>query len=227
MGNGERLQRAFYARDTLTVARHLLGQRLVRILDGSTGLTAGGSTEFAAGGQRLSGRIVEVEAYIGQGDQACHAARGLTPRTKVMFGPPGRAYVYFIYGMYHCLNVVTEREGFPAAVLIRALEPLEGLPLMRRHRPGHLDQELTNGPGKFCQALGITREMNGIDMARSEVLFIEKETPVPDEAVQTTPRINVRGDERALTVRWRFVIRGSPFCSRRSVSGKEEEAEHP
>ena len=231
MANRERLQRAFYARDTLTVARHLLGQRLVRILDSSTGLTADGSTELAAGGQRLSGRIVEVEAYIGQGDQACHAARGLTPRTKVMFGPPGFAYVYFIYGMYHCLNVVTEREGFPAAVLIRALEPLEGLPLMRHLRQNRPDGELTNGPGKLCQALGITREMNGIDMVRSDVLFIEKETeketPVPDEAVQTTPRIGVRGDERALTVPWRFVIRGSPFCSRRQVSGRAEEAEHP
>ena len=216
MANRERLQRAFYARDTLTVARHLLGQRLVRIVNG----------------QRLSGRIVEVEAYIGQGDQACHAARGLTPRTKVMFGPPGFAYVYFIYGMHHCLNVVTEREGFPAAVLIRALEPLEGLPLMRHLRQNRPDDKLTNGPGKLCQALGITREMNSIDMVRSDVLFIEKEaeketekeTPVPDEAVQTTPRINVRGDERALTVPWRFLIKESPFCSRRSVTGK---AEHP
>ena len=227
MANRERLQRAFYARDTLTVARHLLGQRLVRILDGSTGLAAGGSTELAAGGQRLSGRIVEVEAYIGQGDQACHAARGLTPRTKVMFGPPGFAYVYFIYGMYHCLNVVTEPEGFPAAVLIRALEPLEGLPLMRHLRQNRPDDKLTNGPGKLCQALSITREMNGADLVSNEVLYIEKETPVPDEAVQTTPRINVRGDERALTVPWRFVIRGSPFCSRRQVSGRAEEAEHP
>jgi len=216
VANRERLQRAFYARDTLTVARHLLGQRLVRIVNG----------------QRLSGRIVEVEAYIGQGDQACHAARGLTPRTKVMFGPPGFAYVYFIYGMHHCLNVVTEREGFPAAVLIRALEPLEGLPLMRHLRQNRPDDKLTNGPGKLCQALGITREMNSIDMVRSDVLFIEKEaeketekeTPVPDEAVQTTPRINVRGDERALTVPWRFLIKESPFCSRRSVTGK---AEHP
>ena len=211
MANRERLQRAFYARDTLTVARHLLGQRLVRILDG----------------QRFSGRIVEVEAYIGQGDQACHAARGLTPRTKVMFGPPGFAYVYFIYGMYHCLNVVTEREGFPAAVLIRALEPLEGLPLMRHLRQNRPDDKLTNGPGKLCQALGITREMNGADLVSNEVLFIEKETPVSDEAVQTTPRINVRGDERALTVPWRFLIKESPFCSRRSVSGKAEEAEQP
>jgi len=197
MENKARLKREFYARDTLTVARQLLGQRLVRILDG----------------QRLSGRIVEVEAYIGQADQACHAARGLTPRTAVMFGPPGHAYIYFIYGMHHCLNVVTEQEGFPAAVLIRALEPLEGLPIMRRHRPCRPDHELANGPGKLCQALGITRALNGVDLVTSDVLFIEEDAPVPDEEVQTTPRIGVRGDERALTVPWRFLLRDCPFCS--------------
>ena len=199
MVNRTRLPRQFYARPTLTVARQLLGQRLVRILHG----------------QRLTGRIVEVEAYIGQQDQACHAARGRTPRTAVMFGPPGTAYVYFIYGMHHCLNVVTEQEGFPAAVLIRALEPLEGLPLMRRQRPGRPDRELTNGPGKLCQALSIGREMNGVDLVSSAVLFIEEDAPVPDEAVQTTPRVNVRGDKQALTAPWRFLIGDNPLRSRR------------
>ncbi len=199
MVNRTRLPRQFYARPTLTVARQLLGQRLVRILHG----------------QRLTGRIVEVEAYIGQQDQACHAARGRTPRTAVMFGPPGTAYVYFIYGMHHCLNVVTEQEGFPAAVLIRALEPLEGLPLMRRQRPGRPDHELTNGPGKLCQALSIGREMNGVDLVSSAVLFIEEDAPVPDEAVQTTPRVNVRGDKQALTAPWRFLIGDNPLRSRR------------
>ena len=199
MVNRTRLPRQFYARPTLTVARQLLGQRLVRILHG----------------QRLTGRIVEVEAYIGQQDRACHAARGRTPRTAVMFGPPGTAYVYFIYGMHHCLNVVTEQEGFPAAVLIRALEPLEGLPLMRRQRPGRPDHELTNGPGKLCQALSIGREMNGVDLVSSAVLFIEEDAPVPDEAVQTTPRVNVRGDKQALTAPWRFLIGDNPLRSRR------------
>ena len=198
MGNRTRLKRGFYARETLIVARQLLGQRLVRILNG----------------QRLSGCIVEVEAYIGQGDQACHAARGLTPRTAVMFGPPGQAYVYLIYGLHHCLNVVTEREGFPAAVLIRALEPLEGLSVMRSHRAGRLDHELTNGPGKLCQAMGITRKMNSADLVSGDVLFIEEGAPVPDATVQTTPRIGVRGDEQALTAPWRFFIRDSPFRSR-------------
>ena len=112
------LERAFYARDTLTVARDLLGRRLVRLRDG----------------ERLSGTIVEVEAYIGEGDSACHASRGPTRRNASMYGPPGHAYVYMIYGMYHCLNLVTERDGFAAAVLIRALEPIEGLETMQKLR---------------------------------------------------------------------------------------------
>lgn len=187
---GDRLPHQFYARDTLTVARELLGRRLVRICDG----------------QRLSGRIVETEAYIGQSDLACHASRGLTPRTAVMFGPPGHAYVYFIYGMHHCLNVVTEPEGFAAAVLIRALEPLEGLGVMRTLRGGRPEQQLTDGPGKLCQALQITRALNGMDLVTGDVLFIEADSSVPDDAVRTTPRVNVRGDERALSVPWRFCL---------------------
>jgi len=186
----ERLAHEFYARDTLTVARELLGQRLVRVL----------------GGERLSGRIVETEAYIGENDLACHASRGLTPRTAIMFGPPGRAYVYFIYGMHYCLNVVTEREGFAAAVLIRALEPLEGLPSMRARRGDRPDHEVADGPGKLCQALQITRELNGVDLVTSDVLLIEAGSAIPDAGVLTTPRVNVRGDERALTVPWRFCL---------------------
>ena len=192
-----RLERGFYARDTVSVARELLGQQLVRILDG----------------QRLSGRIVETEAYV-QGDEACHATRGKTNRTEVMFGPPGHAYVYFIYGMHHCLNAVTEREGFAGAVLIRALEPLEGLQTMHARRNGRPERQLTNGPGKLCQALAVGREMNGVDLVRSEVVFIEADARVDDKVVLTTPRINVRGDELALTFPWRFVIGDSPFRSR-------------
>jgi DNA-3-methyladenine glycosylase len=130
-----RLGREFYARDTLTVARELLGQRLVRVMED---------------GQRLAGIIVETEAYIGEEDQACHASHGRTPRNAVMYGPAGFAYIYFIYGMYYCLNVVTEQEGFPAAVLIRAIEPTEGIPRMQAYRQGRPLHELTNGPGKLC-----------------------------------------------------------------------------
>lgn len=194
-----RLPREFYDRDTLLVARELLGQRLVRLLNG----------------ERLVGRIVEVEAYIGETDQACHASCGRTARNAVMYGPPGHAYVYFIYGMHHCLNVVTEGEGFPAAVLIRALEPLAGVAAMRRLRQGRPDRELTNGPAKLCQALNIDRTFNGIDLCAPGPLFIEAGTPVNEAEVGTGPRVGVRGDEQALTAPWRFFVRSNPFVSRR------------
>ncbi|RLC98955.1 MAG: DNA-3-methyladenine glycosylase [Chloroflexi bacterium] len=195
MGN---LTRDFFARDTLTVARELLGQRLVRVLDGV----------------RLSGRIVEVEAYVGEDDQASHARPGRTRRNAPMFGPPGHAYVYFIYGMHHCLNAVTEREGYPAAVLIRALEPLEGFEEMRALRSGRPDVQLTSGPARLCQALAIDRQFDGADMCASDAsLFIERGGAVPDDDVVTGPRIGVRGDEAALTAPWRFYIRDSRYVS--------------
>ena len=193
-----RLERDFYRRSTLTVARELLGKRLVRVVNE----------------QRLSGLIVEVEAYIGEDDAACHAARGRTPRNEVMYSPPGHAYVYFIYGMHHCLNVVTEKEGFPAAVLIRALEPLEGLEIMRHHRPGKPDRELTNGPAKLCQALAIGRDFNGVDLCTDEVLFIEEGRVVAQEEIGASPRIGVKADELARSVPWRFYLQGDDFVSR-------------
>lgn len=193
-----RLGREFYQQPTLHTARNLLGKRLVRVLDG----------------QRLSGLIVEAEAYIGEDDRACHASRGRTPRTEVMYGPAGRAYVYFIYGMHHCFNVVTEEEGFPAAVLIRALEPLEGLQWMRRHRPGRPDDQLTNGPGKLCTALAIDRALNGVDLCSSQVFFIEGGRTVADGQIATSPRIGIRSDEVARSRPWRFYIRGNRCVSR-------------
>ena len=186
-----RLAREFLAHDTLAVARELLGQRLVRVI----------------GDRRLSGRIAEVEAYIGEEDAACHASAGRTKRTEVMYGPPGYAYVYFIYGMHHCLNVVTEGEGFPAAVLIRAIEPEEGLEIMRANRPGRSDTELTNGPAKLCQALCIDRRLNGVDMCTSNELFLEKSGSGSQTDVEATPRVGVRGDEVALNALWRFIVR--------------------
>ena len=194
----DRLRRDFYRRSTLTVTRELLGKRLVRILDG----------------QRLSGLIVEVEAYIGEDDAACHAACGRTPRNEAMYGSPGHAYVYFIYGMHHCLNVVTEETGFPAAVLIRALEPLEGLDIMRRYRSGRPDRELTNGPAKLCQALAIDRGFNRVDLCTGEVLFIEEGRMVAQEEVGTSPRIGIKADELAMSVPCRFYLQGNAFVSR-------------
>jgi DNA-3-methyladenine glycosylase len=157
-------------------------------------------------GQRLSGRIVEVEAYVGEEDAACHASVGRTPRTEVMYGPPGHAYVYFIYGMHHCLNVVTHREGFPAAVLIRGIEPEEGLKLMRANRPGRSDAELTNGPAKLCQAFRIDRQLNRVDLCTSGELFLEGAAPVAEVNVVATPRVGVRGDEAALNAPWRLCV---------------------
>jgi len=194
---GGRLPRAFYARATVEVARALLGQRLVRVVEG----------------ERLAGRIVEVEAYVGRDDLASHAARGRTARNAVMYGPPGYAYVYFIYGMHYCLNVVTEAEGFPAAVLIRALEPLEGLTQMQARR-GRPDTGLTNGPGRLCQALAITRALNGADLCEGAELFIEADASIPDAEVIATPRVGVRGDARALAAPWRFLVRGNGYVSR-------------
>ena len=159
-----RLPDSFYARPALTVARELLGTHLV----------------LEEGRQRRVGRIVETEAYIGEHDLACHAAKGLTPRTEVMFGPPGRAYVYLIYGMHHCFNVVTELPGVAAAVLVRAVEPVEGLP------PG----VRTDGPGRLCRAFGITMAHNRLDLQASP-LYLEKGVSVPEERVARGPRIGV------------------------------------
>jgi len=189
----------FYARDTLIVARELLGQRLVRVISGV----------------RLSGYIVEVEAYKGADDLASHAARGKTLRNAAMFGPPGHAYVYFTYGMHYCLNVVTEPEGIPAAVLIRAIAPIEGIDVMRQNRFGQPDENLTNGPAKLCQALRIDRALNGVPLTMASGLFIEKDqVPMPDQ-IAVSPRVGVHGDERALTLPWRFFLRDNPYVSLR------------
>ena len=182
------LPNEFYARDALTVARALLGQRLVRVL----------------GNQRLSGLICETEAYGGPDDQASHAYHR-TPRSAIMFGPPGVAYVYFIYGMHHCLNVVTERDGHPGAVLIRSVFPAEGIERLRNNRPGVMDRHLADGPGKLCQALAITIALNGIDLASNPELFIAAGKPVAAQEIVVTPRIGVRGDEETKTRPWRFV----------------------
>jgi len=195
----ESLNHDFFARDTLAVARELLGQRLVRVLDG----------------ERLVGRIVEVEAYVGEEDGASHASCGVTRRNAPMYGPPGHAYVYFIYGMHHCFNVVTEREDYPAAVLIRALEPLEGLETMRARRSGRPDAQLTSGPARLCQALGIDRRFDGADLcAPGGLLFFEDGGAVPDGAVASGPRVGVRGDAAAVSAPWRFCVRGSRYVSR-------------
>ncbi len=185
-----KLPRAFYEQPTLTVARQLLGKYLVRIhLHGAT-----------------IGKIVETEAYVGPDDKASHASRGRTPRATIMFGPAGFAYVYLIYGVHHCLNLVTETEGFPAAVLIRAVEPIDGLDLMYVRRRRQKERELTNGPGKVCQAFAIDRSLNGVDVC-GEVLFVDDRGDEPLAIVATT-RVGVDYAGPWRDKAWRFFIQG-------------------
>ena len=158
-----------------------------------------------------AGRIVEVEAYLGVDDRAAHAWRGITDRTRVIFGPPGHAYVYFIYGMYECLNFVCEPEGMAGCVLIRALEPLAGVGIMRRRRPtARRIEDLASGPGKLTLAMGITRKLNGADLVEGP---LEVRRPIDESPfeIQTTPRIGIRH-----CADWplRFVIAGNRFVSR-------------
>lgn len=157
------------------------------------------------------GRIVETEAYLGEHDAACHAAAGLTPRTAPLYGAPGTSYVYFVYGMHWCVNAVTRARGLPSAVLIRAVAPLEGIALMRerRGRPRR-DADLTNGPAKLCQALGIDRRHNARSLQRPP-LVIRAGTPVADADVIVTPRIGIR---EAADWPLRFAVAADPFVSR-------------
>ena len=188
----------FFAQPTLTVARKLLGQHLVR--------------EFE--GQRLSGLIVETEGYVGPEDTANHASKGRTARTEVMFGPPGRTYVYLVYGMHYMLNLVTEAEDFPAAVLIRALQPVEGLAAMQTNRRGN-QTNLTNGPARLCEALAIDKSLNDWDITLGQKLWLEPGQPIPETEIATGPRIGIdyaQGKDRAVS--WRFWIKGNRFVSR-------------
>jgi len=183
------LPRSFYDRPTLQVARELIGARLVRIQDGV----------------KLVGIISETEAYISQKDLACHAKAGLTARTAVMFGEPGHAYVYFTYGNHWMLNAVTEREGFPAAVLIRAIQPIEGAEIMSARRSGRD----TFGPGKLTQAMGITKSENGVDLTETTSgLWIEAGVKVPNSLVTKGPRVGLNNTpEPWLSKPWRFLVK--------------------
>jgi DNA-3-methyladenine glycosylase len=188
------LPRTFYARETELVARDLLGCVL----------------EYTTPAGKASGIIVETEAYLGEHDEACHAAVGRTARTAPLYGPAGTAYVYFIYGMYWCFNAVTREEGLPSAVLVRALEPLGGIPLMRKRRPrAKSDRDLTNGPGKLCAALGIAREANGLKLQRAP-LVIRSGRDYGDSEIAITPRIGIT---RSVDWPLRWIVKENPFVS--------------
>ena len=189
---GPVLQRAFYERPTVEVARRLLGKVLVH--------------------GPAAGMIVETEAYPGGDDRASHSSRGLTPRTRVIFGPPGHAYVYFIYGMYECLNIVAEPEGQPGCVLIRAIEPADGIAIMQQRRPAARQiEDLASGPGKLTLALAITRAHYGVDMTRGSLVVRQPAEPrnIP---IEVTPRIGIR---ECADLPLRFLIRGNRFVSGR------------
>lgn len=192
-----KLERDFFARDTLTVARELLGKYLVRMWRGVP----------------LAGRITETEAYIGRCDKACHAyGYRRTPRTETLFARPGTAYIYLIYGMYHCLNFVTEAEGEPAAVLLRGLEPAAGVAQMSLNRFGKALEALTpyqrkhflDGPGKLCRALDLTRAQNGLDLCGGELFLWDSGEPRP--VFHTGPRVGIDYAQEAVHFPWRFYL---------------------
>lgn len=181
----EKLTRPFYNRDTTTVAQALLGKYLVHLTNGI----------------KRIGKIVEVEAYLGPHDLAAHSARGLTQRTQVMFGPPGHAYVYLIYGMYHCMNVVTEPEGHASAVLLRALEPIKNI------------DGRTQGPGLLCKAMAIDKHLNGHDLA-SNHFYIATKPDITHFSIVKRPRIGVDYAKHWAKRLLRFYIKGNPFISK-------------
>ncbi len=190
---GSAVQAKFYARPTEAVARGLLGQILVSDVGGRRRQTAG--------------RIVEVEAYIGPQDPACHAyGHRRTARTEPLYGPPGTAYVYFTYGMHWCLNAVTELPDYPAAVLIRALEPIAGLATMRRRRG---KEPLCSGPARLCEALGVTGKLNGVSLQHGLLRIVEGKKPKPGDIV-TGPRIGIT---QAADWLLRFYLKDSPWVS--------------
>jgi DNA-3-methyladenine glycosylase len=199
----DRLPREAYLLETAWVARRLLGCRLVRMADGV----------------RLAGRIVETEAYLGRQDLGCHASKGQTERLEAMYGPPGHAYIYLVYGMHYCLNAVTQPVGEPQAVLIRALEPTDGVGRQRENRrnrrTGMLPppDQTANGPAKLCQALGIDGTLYGTDLVDGEDLWIEQAPPLPEADIAAGRRIGIdyAGGWAALPLR--FWIGGNPFAS--------------
>ncbi|GAB6138609.1 DNA-3-methyladenine glycosylase [Halanaerobaculum tunisiense] len=193
-----RLGADFYQQDALTVAKQLIGQVIVRHLEGT----------------KVKCRIVETEAYIGPEDKACHAYQNKrTNRTEAMFGPAGFTYIYLIYGLHHCFNIVTGRQDKPEAVLIRAVEPLTGIDTIqnRRQIKSNLKKDLTNGPGKLCEALQIDKSFNQYDLTSGEELYLSKQEE--GFSIATSPRINIDYAQEYTKKEWRFFIPDNPFVS--------------
>jgi DNA-3-methyladenine glycosylase len=200
---GVKLRRDFYTRtDALAVARELLGKRLV---------------VPSPEGARVSGRIVETEAYLGAEDKAAHSYKNRrTARTESMFAVGGTAYVFFVYGMHHQFNVVAGVEGLPHAVLVRALEPEEGMELMRLRRPSKSDRELSSGPGKLCRALGIDRTFDGADLLGERVWVEDAGAVISPEEIAAGPRIGIDYAQEYAQKPWRFWLRNNIYVSRKA-----------
>ena len=194
-----KLKRSFFERETTRVAEDLLSCVLVRV---------------TATGAILKGKIVETEAYLGVKDDCCHSFGGKrTERTKVMYLSGGQAYVYFTYGMYHCFNIVTAQAGEPEAVLIRALEPIEGIPEMQKNRPQQNIKNLTNGPGKLCQAFDICKKLNGEDLQKNR-LYIERGNTTPlKKDIVVSRRVGLSTMQSACYWPLRFYIQSNPYVS--------------
>lgn len=193
-----KIKRDFYNRDALTVSEEILGKTLVHITE--EGIT--------------KGKIVEVEAYMGAQDKAAHSYGNLySERTKIQYGEGGYAYVYLIYGMHICMNIVTNKESIPHAILIRALEPLEGIDLMKKRRKTDNIKMLCNGPGKLSQAMGITKENYGDDLC-GKSLYLEDGIAVPKKQILRSKRINIDYAEEAKDYLWRFTIKNNPYVSK-------------
>lgn len=204
-----KLTKEFYSRDTITVSKELLGKNLVRVING----------------KKVKGKIVETEAYLGLIDKASHAYGGkITKRVKPLYGQPGIAYVFSIYGMYQCFNIITKEVGEPEGVLIRALEPVEGLDIIANNRyskeyEGLTKKEkknLTNGPSKLCIAMDIDKNRhNFMDLLNSEELYIEEYLEIPMEDVEERPRVGIDYAEEAAAFLWRFYIKENEFISKK------------
>lgn len=199
----DKLSREFYCQDGNTLAKRLLGKILVH--ETEAGLTAG--------------KIVETEAYMGEIDKAAHSYKSKSGRTEIQYGQGGYAYIYLIYGMYYCMNVVANKEETPEVVLIRALEPVEGISLMEQRRKTDRLKNLCSGPGKLCQALGINKDCYGADLL-GDYLYILSGEEIAEENIAATPRINIDYAEEAKDFLWRYLIKENPFVSVKPKKGK-------
>lgn len=204
----KKLSQKFFEKPTLDVAQALLGKYLVV----RQGKNVRPDKPF---GRVLAGKIVETEAYIGEDDLACHASKGRTLRTEILYRKAGTAYVYLVYGMYHCFNIVTEHVDFPSAVLIRAVEPVEGIEVMQKRRKQRVLHHLASGPGKLCMALGITKHHNGKTIFGDDLYIEDRGEGVGPQDIIKAKRVGVDYAKHCKDYHWRFYIKGSSFVSSR------------